>query len=46
MSELTPIEKLLAAEKRIEILKKKHQHLKYFDQNYYSKLNQNDFIKL
>ena len=34
-----PIEKLEDAEKKMIRIKRRHQHLKHFDQKYYSKLN-------
>lgn len=39
VAELTPIENLEDAEKKMKRIKRRHQHLKHFDQKYYSKLN-------
>jgi hypothetical protein len=46
VAQLTPIEDLQEADKKMQRLKRRAKHLHTFDKNYYSKLNQHDMVIL
>ena len=46
VGQLTPIEELEEADKKMQRLKRRNKHLLTFDKNYYLKLNEHDMLAL
>ena len=46
VAQLTPIEQLEDAEKKMQKIKRRTKHLQTFDKKYYMKLNQHDLVVL